>query len=218
MPFLSRIASTWRNLSNKDVVDQELTEELRAPVDLLTDQKIRDGLDPAAARRAALVEVGGVEQVKERVREGRMGRPLDDLAQDLRYALRGLRKQRAFTAVAGITLALGVGADTAIFTVINTVLLKPLPYDNPDQLVVVTETVSDRPFGVSYQNFVDWRNQNTVFENIAALRQRESFNLTGAGESERLQGQLVSANFLSTLGVKPIRGRDFSTEEDQHGA
>ena len=218
MPFVSRIASTWRNLFNKDVVDQELSEELRAHVDLLTDQKIREGLEPEAARRAALLEVGGVEQVKERVREVRMGRPLDDLTQDLRYALRGLRKHRAFTAVAVITLALGIGANTAIFTVINTVLLKPLPYENPDQLVVVTETVSDRPFGVSYQNFVDWRNQNTVFENVAAVRQRESFNLTGAGESERLQGRLVSANFLSTLGIKPIRGRDFFAEDDQPSA
>ena len=218
MPFVSRIASTWRNLFNKDVVDRELSEELRAHVDLLTDQKIREGLEPEAARRAALLEVGGVEQVKERVREVRMGRPLDDLTQDLRYALRGLRKHRAFTAVAVITLALGIGANTAIFTVINTVLLKPLPYENPDQLVVVTETVSDRPFGVSYQNFVDWRNQNTVFENVAAVRQRESFNLTGAGESERLQGRLVSANFLSTLGIKPIRGRDFFAEDDQPSA
>jgi predicted permease len=218
MPFVSRIASTWRNLSNKDVVDQELTEELRAHVDLLTDQKIREGLEPEAARRAALLEVGGVEQVKERVREVRMGRPLDDLLQDLRYALRGLRKHRAFTAVAVITLALGIGANTAIFTVINSVLLKPLPYDNPDQLVVLTETVSDRLAGVSYQNYVDWRNQNTVFDNIAALRARESFNLTGAGESERLQGRLVSANFLTTLGIKPIRGRDFLIEDDQPSA
>ena len=190
MPFVSRIASTWRNLSNKDVVDQELTEELRAHIDLLTDQKIHEGLEPEAARRAALLEVGGVEQVKERVREVRMGRPLDDLSQDLRYALRGLRKQRAFTAVAVITLALGIGANTAIFTVINTVLLRPLPYEKPEQLVVLTEIVSDRLAGVSYQNFVDWRNQNTVFENITALRPRESFNLTGAGESERLIGVL----------------------------
>src|SRR5678815_1315771 len=119
MPFLSRIASTWRNLSNKGVVDQELTEELRAHIDLLTDQKIREGVAPEAARRAALVEVGGVEQVKERVREVRMGRPLDDLSQDLRYALRGLRKHRAFTAVAIITLAFNDAATTEIYTVIN---------------------------------------------------------------------------------------------------
>jgi len=218
MPLLSLIASTWRNLSNKDDVDQELTEELRAHVDLLTDQKIREGLEPEAARRAAVLEVGGVEQVKERVREVRMGRPLEDLSQDLRYALRGLRKHRAFTAVAVITLALGIGANTAIFTVINTVLLKPLPYESPDQLLVLTETVSDRPAGVSYQNFVDWRNQNTVFDNVAALRPRESFNLTGAGEGERLQGRLVSANFLSILGIKPIRGRDFLAEDDQPSA
>src|SRR5215216_6902365 len=218
MQLFSRIASTWRNLSNKQHVDQELTEELRAHVDLLTDQKIHEGLEPEAARRAALLEVGGVEQVKERVREVRMGRPLEDLSQDLRYALRGLRKHRAFTAVAVITLALGIGANTAIFTVINTVLLKPLPYEKPEQLVVLIETVSDRPAGVSYQNFVDWRNQNTVFENITALRPRESFNLTGAGESERLQGRLVSANFLSTLGIKPIRGRDFLAEDDQPSA
>jgi putative ABC transport system permease protein len=218
MPFLSRLASTWRNLSNKDVVDQELTEELRAHVDLLTDQKIREGLDPEAARRAALLEVGGVEQVKERVREVRSGRPLDDLSQDLRYALRGLRKHRAFTAVAVITLALGIGANTAIFTVINTVLLRPLPYENPNQLVVLNEVIGDRAAGVSYQNFVDWRTQNTVFENVAAVRPRESFNLTGVGESERLQGRLVSANFLSTLGIKPVRGRDFLVEDDQPNA
>ena len=218
MQFLSRIASTWRNLSNKDLVDQELTEELRAHVDLLTDQKIREGLAPEAARRAALLEVGGVEQVKERVREVRMGRPLEDLSQDLRYAVRGLRKHRAFTAVAVFTLALGIGANTAIFTVINTVLLRPLPYEKPEKLVVLTEIVADRPAGVSYQNFVDWRTQNTVFENVTALRPRESFNLTGAGESERLQGRLVSANFLSTLGIQPIRGRDFLAEDDQPSA
>jgi predicted permease len=218
MSLVARVASVWRNLSNKEFVDQELNEELRAHLDLLTDKKIREGLKPEAARRAALLEVGGVEQVKERVREVRMGRPLEDLSQDLRYALRGLRKHRSFTAVAVITLALGIGANTAIFTVINTVLLRPLPYEEPDQLVMLTETIGDRLAGVSYQNFVDWRNQTTVFDNVMALRPRESFNLTGAGESERLQGRLVSANFLSTLGVKPVRGRDFLAEEDQPSA
>jgi predicted permease len=218
MAILSRLASLWRNLSDKESLDQELTEELRAHVDLLTERKISEGLKPEEARHAALIEVGGIEQVKERVREVRTGRPLEDLAQDLRYALRGLRKHRGFTAVAVITLALGIGANTAIFTVINTVLLRPLPYERPDQLIVLTEMISDRPIGVSYPNFVDWRNQSTALENVAAVRTRESFNLTGAGESERLQGRLVSANFLTTLGVKPIRGRDFLAEEDQPGA
>ena len=218
MAILSRLASLWRNLSDKESLDQELTEELRAHIDLLTEKKIGEGLNPEEARRAALIEVGGIEQVKERVREVRTGRPLEDLSQDLRYALRGLRKHRGFTAVAVITLALGIGANTAIFTVINTVLLRPLPYERPDQLVVLTETISERPTGVSYSNFVDWRNQSTALENIAAVRLRESFNLTGAGESERLQGRLVSANFLSTLGIKPIRGRDFLAEEDQPDA
>src|SRR5215216_982196 len=218
MALLPRIASLWRNLSDKESLDRELTEELRAHVDLLTEKKISEGLKPEEARRAALIEVGGIEQVKERVREVRTGRPLEDLSQDLRYALRGLRKHRGFTAVAVITLALGIGANTAIFTVINTVLLRPLPFENPDQIVVLTETIGDRLAGVSYQNFVDWRNQTTVFENVMALRPRESFNLTGTGESERLQGRLVSANFLATLGIKPIRGRDFLAEEDQPSA
>jgi putative ABC transport system permease protein len=143
---------------------------------------------------------------------------MENLLKDVRYGLRSLYKRPGFTLVAVITLALGIGANTAIFSVVNAVLLRPLPYEDPDRLVVPLETVSGRAIPTSYLNFVDWRNQNTVFENVAALRPRESFNLTGAGESERLQGRLVSANFLTTLGIKPIRGRDFVVEEDRSGA
>ena len=218
MALLPRLASLWRNLTDKESVDHDLNEELRAHVDLLTEKKLREGLSAEQAHRAALLEVGGIEQVKERVREVRTGRPLEDLAQDLRYAFRGLRKHRGFTAVAVITLALGVGANTAIFTVINTVLLRPLPYEQPDRLVVLMETLSGEPGGVSYPNYVDWRTQSSALENIVAVRLRESFNLTGSGESERLQARLVSANFLATLGIQPIRGRDFVASDDQPGA
>ena len=219
MPLLPRLSSLRRNLFDKANVERELNEELRAHLDLLTEQNINDGLAPEAARRAALAELGGVEHVKEGVREVRHGRLVEDLAQDARYALRSLRKHPGFTTVAILTLALGIGANTAIFSVINTVLLRPLPYENADRLVVLGETVAERPIGgVSYPNFVDWRNQNTVFANLAAVRQRESFNLTGSGESERLQGRLVSANFLSTLGVNPILGRDLVAEDDRPGA
>lgn len=143
---------------------------------------------------------------------------MDTLLKDIRYGIRSLLKRPGFTLVAVVTLALGIGANTAIFSVVNTVLLRPLPYEKPDQLVIPLETSSGQPIGTSYPNFVDWRNQNTVFENVAALRPRESFNLTGVGESERLQGRLVSANFLTTLGVKPIRGRDFLADDDGPGA
>ena len=218
MPLLPRIASLGRNLFAKENVDRELTEEIRAHLDLLTEVKLNEGLTPEEARRAALIELGGVEQVKESVREIRHGRLLEDVWQDARYAVRSLRKNPGFTVVAVLTLALGIGANTAIFSVINAVLLRPLPYEDPQRLVVLTETISERPIGVSYPNFVDWRNQNTVFANVAAVRERESFNLTGAGESERLQGRLVSYNFLSTLGVKPVAGRDFVAEDDRPGA
>jgi putative ABC transport system permease protein len=218
MPLLPRANSLWRNLFDKENVDRDLAEELRAHVDLLTETKIRDGLTPEDARRAALVELGGVEQVTESVREVRQGRLLEDLWQDVSYAVRSLRKHPGFTVIAIFTLALGIGANTTIFSVINAVLLRPLPYAEANRLVTLTETISERPIGVSYPNVVDWRNQNTVFENVAAVRHRESFNLTGAGESERLQGRLVTANFLSTLGVRPIRGRDFTPEDDRQGA
>jgi len=143
---------------------------------------------------------------------------METLLTDIRYGIRNLLKRPGFTLIAVVTLALGIGANTAIFSVVNTVLLRPLPYENPDRLVVLLETVSGRAIPTSYLNFVDWRNQSTAFDNVAALRPRESFNLTGAGESERLQGRLVSANFLTTLGIKPIRGRDFMAEEDRPGA
>ena len=138
---------------------------------------------------------------------------------DLRIAIRQLIKNPGFTTVAVLTLALGIGANTAIFSIVNAVLLRPFPYQAPERLVIIEERVSGgNGFSPSYPNFVDWRAQNTALDSIAAVRGNESFNLTGAGEPERLQGRLVSAEFFSTLGIKRLLGRDFLAEEDRPGA
>ena len=145
---------------------------------------------------------------------------LADLWQDVRYGLRMLAKNPGFTAVAVIALALGIGANTAIFSVVNTVLLRPLPYKNPEQLVMVWEENSKQGFPhdtPSAANYIDWRDQNHVFASMAALTDI-SFNLTGVGDPERIDGQRVSATLFSLFGVEPKLGRAFRPEEDQPGA
>jgi len=134
--------------------------------------------------------------------------------QDLRYAVRMMLKSPGFTVVAVFVLALGIGANSALFSVVNAVLLRPLPYSDPDRLMIMWEKSATQDTSVSYPNFVDWRDQNQVFEQIAAFR-RESFNLVGSGEAERLSGRMISASFFSTLGAKPLLGRDFVAEEDR---
>src|SRR5215475_11512704 len=135
MPLLPHLTSFLRNLFRKARKDQELTEEIDAYLEMLVEQKIKDGLDPAEARRAAKIELGGREQVKEKVREVNAGYQLEVLWQDLRYGLRMLRRNPGFAAVAALTLALGIGANTAIFTLIDAVSLKMLPVKNPEQLI-----------------------------------------------------------------------------------
>src|SRR5213595_3963843 len=138
---------------------------------------------------------------------------------DLRYAARQLIKNPGFTAVAALTLALGIGANTAVFSVINATLLRPFPYENPERLVILQERNAGGGLeDVSYLNFADWRSQSASFESMAAQREGESFNFSGSGEPERLQGQIVSSNFFLTLGIRPFRGRDFVAEDDRPGA
>src|SRR6184192_2951865 len=142
-----------------------------------------------------------------------------DLWQDLRYALHTLAKNPSFTIIAVIALALGIGANSAIFSVVNAVLLRPLPFKNPEQLVMVWENATHLGFPKntpSPPNFVDWQKQNTVFTGMAAMSER-SFNLTGVGEPERLDGRRVSSNLFDLLGVRPIIGRTFAPQEDQPG-
>jgi predicted permease len=220
MTLLQRLASLWRNLFHKSQVEKELTEEVQAYLELLLEVKVKEGLSPEKARRAALIELGGVEQVKEQVREARMGQTLETIWQDLRYGVRMLLKNPGFTAVAVLTLALGIGANTAIFSVVYAVLLKPLPYAQPEQLVMLwtkQEKLGVEQTWVSEPELMDFREQAKLFEGFAMLN-GNSFVLTGNGEPEQLKGAEISDNFLSLLGTKVIAGRDFAPEDEQPGA
>src|SRR5690349_7751809 len=142
------------------------------------------------------------------------------LWQDLRYGLRMLVKNPGFTAVAVLTLALGIGANTATFSVVDAVLLKPLPYKRAERLVMVWEQNPERGWFrniVSAANFLDWRKQNDVFTQMAAVNPQRSFNLTGTGKPEEVWGEQVTANLFALLGVRPFIGRDFLPEEDKPG-
>jgi len=140
---------------------------------------------------------------------------METLLQDLRYGIRLLLKHPGFTLVAVATLAIGIGANTAIFSIVNAVLLRPFPFPQPDQIVMVSEG----PAGVvSYPNFADWKDDRNIFASTSAVRSDESYNFTGGGEPERLQGRLVSAGFLSTLKVNLVLGHDFIADDDRPGA
>ncbi len=143
---------------------------------------------------------------------------MQTLLEDVRYGLRTLRKNPGFTAVALLTLALGIGANTAVFSIVNGVLLNSLPFHDPDKLVVLFESKPHFKEGsISYPNFLDWRRENHVFTSISAYRP-DTFSLTGTGEAEQVRGEMLSADFFSVLGVKLLLGRTFTPEEDQLGA
>src|SRR5512137_3011007 len=144
---------------------------------------------------------------------------MEALWQDLRYGWRMLRRSPGFTAVAVLTLAVGIGANAAIFSIINTVLLRPLPFTDSNRIVLVWDTDPNRKISrgtVSVAEFLDWREQNHAFEELSAWR-TWFYNLTGAGEPEQVWGVHASGNFFRLLGVKPILGRDFLPEEEQPG-
>ena len=162
---------------------------------------------PAARRRSSL---GGVEQTRQAYRERQTLPWLETLGQDLRFGLRMLQKSPGFTAIAIVTLALGIGANTAIFSIVNGVLLNPLPFPHPEQLVVLHASKPNFEFGsVSYPNFQDWRKDNHTFSSMAISR-GYYFSLTGMGAAEQLDGQFMTSGFFETLGVKPLLGRTFT--------
>jgi putative ABC transport system permease protein len=219
MPLLSRFSAFWRNLFRKARLEQELDEELRAYVELLVAEKIEQGMDEAAARRAALLDVGGVEQVKEQVRDVRIGNAVESLWRDLRYGLRMLWKKPGFSLTAVLTLSLGIGANTAIFSVVNAVLLNPLPFPSPERLVALGQTTPESRSDLSnfsFRNFADLRDQTKAFEQLAAYY-NNSMTLTGQGEAARLRVTVATADLFPMLGASPSLGRVFLPEEDNPG-
>src|ERR1700684_760235 len=222
MSILSRIASGFENLSRKKYNDRELDAEVRSYVQLLAEENIRAGMPPQQAQRAARVELGGIEQVKEQSRDARAGASLDSLLQDLQYGTRMLRKNLAFSAIAILTLALGIGASTAVFSLVNAVLLKPLPYPNPQQIVFpwrqppagLNLGYNEMPWG--RPDFLFFERESKSFQSVAAFKS-DSFNLTGSGDAARLDGLRASAGFFPSLRIYPIIGRTFTAEEDQAG-
>jgi hypothetical protein len=198
MSILRRLASLISNLIHKGQVERDLHDEIRSFLDMLTEEKVREGLSPDSARRAARIEIGGLEQAKEQVREARAGALLEDLWRDLRYSVAVLARNPGFSIVAVMTISLGIGANTAIFSVVNGVLLRPLPFDHPEQLVEIRETQpekGDDEMAVAPADFNYWRENSRAFSAIAAHYTHISFNFTGSGEPERLASAAVSARF-----------------------
>ena len=219
MTALRRLASIASWILRRDRIEQQLDDEIRSFVEMSTADRIREGVPPTEARRLALAEIGGVESMKEIVRAGRHGALLDDLGRDVRYAFRLLTRQRMFAAVIVGTLALAIGANVALFSVVNSVLLRPLPYHQPDRLVRLASTRQEKNLtrvGFSYSRFLAVQQRQQVFRDVA-LAARDAFTLTGRGDPEQVMGLHASAALLPTLGLQPIIGRNFSPDEDRPG-
>ncbi len=222
MPLIPRLTSLWRNLFHKDRVDQEVTEEIQAYLDMLTEAKLRQGLSPKEARRHALVEIGGVEQVEERVREIRMGRFIETVWRDVRTGLRSLVHSPIFTVATVLSLALGIGANTAIFSIVNGLLLRPLPYPEPEQIVHVWHTPPQQSFpgldkfSVSPANYLDWKAQSSAFEQMAVYTDTR-LSLSTSNDPLPLIGAVVSSDFFSVLRTNATQGRTFTPDEERPG-
>jgi putative ABC transport system permease protein len=200
-------------------VEQELDEELRYHLERQIEENLARGMPEAEARYAALRAMGGIEQHKEECRDMRRVNFIEDFAQDLRYGLRILAKSPVFTAVAVLTLALGIGANTAIFSVVNALLLRPLPLRDAKRLVMLWESnpkLGSHQNVTSRANFRGWREQNTVFESMAAFSDQR-LNLTGDGEPEEVSVQLANPELFQVLGAEPIIGRGITEEDARPG-
>jgi len=222
MPQLRSWFCRLLGLFRKKNRDAEMAEELRQHLDGLIERNLAAGLSAEEARLAALRQFGGIEQIKELAREERVWMSADQFWQDLRFAARMLLKQPGFTIVATLTLALGIGANTAIFSIVNAVLLRPLPYPDPERIIFLAEGDKTNPalgmISISLPDYLDWRRDNTVFENLAMTRiESTSLSDIPGRNPEQISTALVTANFFKVIGLPAKLGRTFTEEEDKVG-
>src|SRR5215217_5104477 len=204
--MFERIRLRWRGLFQKEQLERELQAELSFHLERETARNRHDGMDPDDARYSALKSFGPLERAKEECRDARGVRLLEEFLQDLRYGRRLLAKNPGFTLIAIVTLALGIGANTAIFSVVNAFLLRPLPYGDAERLVMVDSQLRGQSMGVSFPDYEDWRGQNNVFEDLAFFNLRWNANLDLGSETETLSLTFGTANLFSILQVAPLLG------------
>jgi predicted permease len=220
MFWLRLIYSRLYGLLRKNRIEREMEEEIRFHLRMRAREKIERGMRPEEAEREARRRFGNVGHLKDLGRDIKGGGFMETLLQDVRYGARMLLKSPGFTLVAVITLALGIGATTTIFSLVNGYLLRQLPYPDSERLVLINEISAQRgPMGgISFANLLDWREQNQVFTGIAAWS-NGSYTLTGDGDPEQIPGSSISYNAFEVLGVSPVLGRTFRPEEDrpEHG-
>jgi predicted permease len=214
-PYLRSLTAKFFHRSQ---AEHDLEEELRAHVERRATDLERSGMDRAEAERQARIEFGNHERFKDECREALSGNLLDGLMQDARFSLRTLRRSPGFFVVAVLTLALGIGATVAAFSVVNAVLLRPFAFSNPDRLLWVYAQRVDAPrTSFSLPEYCDYRDQNTSFEGLGAIGAYNA-NLSDSGDPERVQGVRISANAFGILGLRPLLGRSLVEADDRNGA
>lgn len=218
--WLYKIPLRLRSLFRRRQLDRELDEELRDHIVRKTEEYVATGMQPQEARRTALVEMGGVERCKEECRDTRRVDPIQDLVQDLRYGLRVLAKSPGFSIIAIAILAIAIGANTAIFSIVYSVLLEPLPFPHPEQLVFLSEAKPQNGIssaGASYDNFTEIRAQDHVFSKLAGVATHE-LTLTGRGEPAPVDTGDITPELFALLDTKPLVGRAFIPDDGKQGA
>ena len=210
--------SKLRGALHRRSIEDDVSQEIDSHLEFLIDENIARGMTPEEAREAARRNFGNVSSTSERTREAWTFPAFESIVQDLRYGLRGMRRRPAFALTILLTLALGIGANTVIFSVVYNVLIRPLPYPGGERLVSLEEAnAKANGFSVTWINFQHWRNENHTFDDMAA-REFTQFTLTGRGDATLTRAGVVTGNFFSLLGVHPLLGRFFSAADDRYGA